>query len=70
MLKQRKTLQESPMDFLDHFHLLQFEALKSQMKFQYLMDIFEYFLIKYVNPKMNLNFKPRSTYFTDEVVQS
>jgi len=40
------------------------------MKFQYLMDRFEYYLAKYVNPKTKFKPKPYSTYFDDGAVQS
>jgi len=68
MLKQWKALHESPMEFLERFRLFMFEAPKSQMKFQYLMDRFEYCLIKYVNTKKKFKLKPRSSYFGDGVV--
>lgn len=69
MLKQQKAPHESYMDFSQRFRLFMFEALKSQMKFQYLMDIFQYFLTKSLCPKMKLKFKPRSTYFGDGAAQ-
>lgn len=40
------------------------------MKFQYLMEKFEYCLTKSVNPKKKLNFKPWSAYFSDGAAQS
>lgn len=40
LLKQWKATQESPMDFWDHFCVLRFQAPKSQMKFQFIMDKF------------------------------
>lgn len=57
--KQQKALHEWPMDFSQCFCLFMFEALNSQMKLQYIMDRFEYFLNKSLYPKMKLNFKPR-----------
>jgi len=53
------------MEFWDRFHVLQFQALKIQMKFQYLMDIFECCLTEVVNPKNKFKLKPCSTYFGD-----
>jgi len=70
LLKQWKAPHKSPMEFLDHFHLFMFEAPKSQMKFQYLIDRFEYFPIKSVNLKKKFKLKPCSAYFVDGVAQS
>jgi len=70
LLKQRKTSHESPMDFWQRFHVIQFEASKNQMKFQYLWDIFEYCLHKSLCPKIKSKFKPLSTYFSDGAAQS
>jgi len=70
LLKQWKILHKLPMDFWKRFCVIQFEASKNQMKFQYLWDRFEYFLNKSINPKMNLKFKPHLAYFDDGVVQS
>lgn len=70
MLKQWKALHEKPMCFWQHFHLLQFEAPKNKMKFQYLMDKFEYFLSKSLCPKMKMKFKPHLAYFGDGVAKS
>ena len=70
LLKQWKVSHESPMEFSECFRLFMFEAPKSQMKFQYLMDRFEYFLIKSSNPKKKFKLKPHSEYFSDGVAQS
>lgn len=56
--------------FFQRFHLLMFEVLKSRMKFQYLMNILEYFLTKSLHPKMKIKFKPCSSYFGDGAAQS
>lgn len=61
LLKQRKALHESPMEFSECFCLFMFEAMKSQMKFQYLMDRFEYCLIQSFNPNKKFKLKPHST---------
>lgn len=58
MLKQWKASHESPMDFWNHFHLLMFEVLKGHIKFQYLMDRFEYCCHKSTCPKVKKNFNP------------
>jgi len=47
-----------------------FEALRIQMKFQYLIDRFEYCLTKSHCPKLKLKLKTCSTYFGDGVAQS
>jgi len=41
LLKQWKALYESTMEFSEHCYLFIFEALKIQMKFQYVMDRFK-----------------------------
>lgn len=69
MLKQWNVPHESPKIFWKHFRLLMFEALTSQMKFQYLMDIFEYCCHKSICPKVKKNFKPCSACFGDGVVK-
>jgi len=65
MLIEWKTPQESPMNFWDRLYVLQFQSLKNQMKFQYVMENFEYCLTKSVNPKKKFKLKPYSTYFGD-----
>lgn len=58
------------MGFSERLCLFMFEAPKSKMKFQYLMDIFEYFLNDSVHLKMKFKFKPHLAYFSGEVAQS
>ena len=70
LLQQRKALHESTMDFWQHFRDLQFQASKSQMKFFYLWDIFEYCLKKYTHQKKNFELKPHSVFFSDGATQS
>lgn len=70
LLQQRKAPHESPMEFWECFRVLQFQAPKSQMKFPYLWDRFEYCLNKSVNPKKKFKIKPHSTYFGNGATQS
>jgi len=52
LLKQRKALHESFIDFWQRFHDLHFQAPRSQMKFYYLWDRFKYCLKKSTRPKI------------------
>ena len=70
MLQQWKALHELPMEFWECFHVLQFQAPKSQMKFPYLWDRFEYCLNNSVNPKKKFEPKPCLAYFSDGAAQS
>jgi len=70
LIQQWKAPHESPMEFWYCFRVLQFQAPKSQMKFQCLMDKFDYYLTKFVNPKRKFKPKPHSTYFGDGATQS
>lgn len=58
------------MEFWNRFRLLQFQDLKSQMKFEYLMEKFEPYLTKSVNPKKKFKSKPHLAYFGDGATQS
>ena len=69
-LQQWKVPHESIMDFWQCFRDLEFQALRSKIKFSYLWDWFEYFLRKYARPKKNLEILPRSTLFTNGAAQS
>lgn len=69
-LQQWMAPHESIIDFLQCFCDLQFQALRSQMKFAYLWDQFNYCLKKYSHPKRKIDVKPRSTFFVDGTVQS
>lgn len=70
MLQKWRASHESVIDFWLRFHDLWFQAPKSQMKFAYLWDRFEYCLKKFSHPKRKLDVKPRSTFFTDGTMQS
>lgn len=65
LLQQQNTPHESPMDFWQCFRHLQFQAPKSQMKFPYLWDRFEYYLNKSVHPKNTFKLKPHLAHFDD-----
>jgi len=70
LLQKRKAPHESPMDFWQCFHVLQFQAPKIQMKFPYLWDRFNYYLNKSVHPNKKFEPKPHSAYFSDGDAQS
>jgi len=61
MSKQQKAPHESLMEFWARFRLLPFEALKSQMKFKYLMERYEYVCHKSLHLIVNKNLKRHST---------
>lgn len=68
--KQWNVPHNLPMKFSERFCLFMFEALQIQMKFNYLMNRFEYYLITYINPKNKFKLKPCATYFIDNCAQS
>lgn len=70
MLQQWKDPQESPMDFWQRFHDLQCQALKSEIKFLYLWDRFEYCLKKSSHPKKKFELTFRSVFFNEGTTQS
>ena len=70
LLHQRRAPHESVINFWQCFSDLQFQALKSQMKFAYLWDRFEYCLKKSARPKRKLDINPHLTFFIDGTVQS
>jgi len=67
MLQQRKAQRESLEEFLGCFLLLIFKALKTEMKCQYHMEIFEYCLHKSIYPNEKKKFKPHLAYLDDGV---
>jgi len=69
MLQQQKDPHESLMEFWECFPLLSFQAPKSQMKFQYLMDRYEY-VYQITMSKNEEKSQPHSAYFGDGVAQS
>jgi len=60
----------NPLLIFGSFHDFQFKALRSQMKFAYLWDRFEYYLKKSAHPKRKFEIKPWSTFFIDGAAQS
>ena len=70
LLQQQRALHESVIDFWQHFHDLQIQASRSQMKFSYLWYRFKYCLKKSAHPKRKLDIKPHSTFFIDGTAQS
>lgn len=70
LLQKWRAPHESVIDFWQHFHDLQCQAPRSQMKFAYLWDWFEYCLKKSAHPKRNIDVKPRSTFFFNGATQS
>jgi len=70
MLQQWSTPHEPLIDFWQRFCDFHFQARRSEMKFSYPWDKFEYCLKKSTCPKRNLEIKPLSTFFIDGAAQS
>jgi len=65
LLQKQRASHELVIDFWQCFCDLQFQALRSEMKFNYLWDRFKYCFKKFAHPKRKLEIKPFSTFFID-----